>query len=56
MTWKLIRAGPPKVAANSLYIAPGSLWENGHRESFNGKLHDELLSGKIFYSLKEGGS
>jgi transposase InsO family protein len=31
----------------------GSFWENGYCESFNGKLRDKLLGGKIFYSLKE---
>lgn len=36
-----------------LFIAPGSLWENGYVESFNGKLRDELLNGEIFYTLKE---
>jgi putative transposase len=36
-----------------LFIAPGSPWENGYCESFNGKLRDELLNGEIFYSLKE---
>ncbi|OJX05141.1 MAG: transposase [Caedibacter sp. 38-128] len=35
------------------YIEPGSPWENGYNESFNGKLRDELLNGEIFYSLKE---
>lgn len=34
-------------------IEPGSPWENGHVESFNSKLRDELLDGEIFYSLKE---
>ena len=37
----------------TLYIEPGSLWENGFCESFNGKLRDECLNGEIFYSLKE---
>ena len=37
----------------TLYIEPGSPWENGYCESFNGKLRDELLNGEIFYSLKE---
>ena len=37
----------------TLYIEPGSPWENGYIESFNGKMRDELLSGEIFYSLKE---
>ena len=34
-------------------IEPGSRWENGYNESFNGKLRDELLNGEIFYTLKE---
>ena len=42
-----------KVGVNTLYIEPGSPWENGYNESFNGKLRDELLNGEIFYSLKE---
>lgn len=37
----------------TLYIEPGSPWENGYCESFNGKLRDELLDREIFYSLKE---
>lgn len=36
-----------------LFIQPGSPWENGYVESFNGKLRDELLNGEIFYSMKE---
>ena len=35
------------------YIEPGSPWENGYCESFNGKLRDELLDGEIFMTLKE---
>jgi transposase InsO family protein len=34
-------------------IQPGSPWENGYVESFNGKLTDELLSREIFYTLRE---
>src|SRR5271165_347362 len=41
------------VGAKTLYIKPGSPWENGYCESFNGKLRDECLKGEIFYSLKE---
>ena len=37
----------------TLYIEPGSPWENGYNESFNGRLRDELLNGEIFYRLKE---
>jgi hypothetical protein len=36
-----------------LYIEPGSPWEKGCCESFNGKLRDECLNQEIFYSLKE---
>jgi transposase InsO family protein len=36
-----------------LFIEPGSPWENGYIESFNGKLRDELLNREIFYTLQE---
>ena len=42
-----------KVGAKTLYIEPGSPWENGYVESFNGKLRDELLDREIFYTLQE---
>lgn len=42
-----------KLELKPLFITPGSPWENGYIESFNGKLRDELLNGEIFYSLKE---
>ena len=41
------------VGARTAYIEPGSPWENGYCESFNGRFRDELLNGEIFYSLKE---
>ena len=41
------------MGANTLYIEPGSPWENGYVESFNGKLRDELLNQEIFYTLRE---
>ena len=36
-----------------LFIEPGSPWENGYCESFNGKMRDQLLNGEIFYTLLE---
>jgi len=42
-----------ETGARTLYIEPGSPWENGYCESFNSKLRDEFLNGDIFYSLKE---
>ena len=53
MTAKVVRNWLMQVGAQTLYIEPGSPWENGYCESFNGKLRDELLNGEIFYSLKE---
>ncbi len=41
------------LEVKTLYIEPGSPWENGYCESFNGKMRDEFLNGEIFYSLKE---
>lgn len=37
----------------TLYIAPGSPWENGYIESFHGRLRDELLNREVFYSVNE---
>jgi putative transposase len=42
-----------KLSIKPLFIEPGSPWKNGYIESFNGKMRDELLSGEIFYTLKE---
>jgi putative transposase len=53
MTAKVVRHWLAQVGAKTLYIEPGSPWENGYCESFNGKLRDELLNGENFYSLKE---
>ena len=50
---KELRKWLANVGTGTLYIEPGSPWENGYCESFNGKLRDECLNGEIFYSLKE---
>ena len=42
-----------RLGTKTLYIEPGSPWENGHCESFNSKLRDELLAREIFYDLRE---
>jgi len=41
------------VDVSTLFIQPGSPWENGYIESFNGKLRNEILNGEIFYTLNE---
>ena len=52
-TAKSIRTWLPKLGIKTLYIEPGSPWENGYNESFNGRLRDECLNGETFYTLKE---
>jgi transposase InsO family protein len=42
-----------RVGVRTLFIEPGSPWENGYNESFNGKLKDEFIHREIFYSLRE---
>lgn len=41
------------LGVQTQYIEPGSPWENGYCESFNGKLRDKLLNGEIFMTIKE---
>jgi len=48
-----VREWLPRVGVKTLFIEPGSPWENGYNESFNGKLRDELLNGEIFTTLHE---
>ena len=50
---KQLRQWLAKVGTRTLSIEPGSPWENGYCESFNGKLREECLNGEIFYSLRE---
>ena len=49
-TARAVRIWLTKVGVKTLYIEPGSPWENGYVESLNGKLRDELLNGEIFYT------
>ena len=41
------------LGVETLFIEPGSPWENGYVESCNGKLRDELLDREIFFTLAE---
>ena len=52
-TAKKVRTWLSRLEIKPLFIEPGSPWENGYVESFNGKMRDELLAREIFYSLKE---
>jgi hypothetical protein len=42
-----------RLGVKTLFIAPGSPWENGYIESLNGKMRDELLNHEIFFTLEE---
>jgi len=42
-----------RLQVKTLFTEPGSPWENGYVESFNGKLRDELLNGEVFTTLRE---
>ena len=53
MVAKVLRKWLARVGTQTAYIMPGSPWENGYCESFNGKLRNELLDGEIFYTLRE---
>jgi putative transposase len=48
-----VREWLERLEVKTLYIEPGSPWENGYIESFLGKLRDELLNGEIFDTLLE---
>ena len=48
-----VRSWLEKMEVKPAYIEPGSPWENGYNESFNGKLRDELLDREIFTTLHE---
>jgi transposase InsO family protein len=52
-TAKAIRKWLNSLRVKTLFIEPGSPWENGYIESFNGKLRDELLNREVFYTLTE---
>ena len=52
-TAKAIRKWLERLGIKTLFIEPGSPWENGYIESFNGKLRDELLNPEIFTTLTE---
>jgi len=52
-TAKAVRKWLNQMEVKTLYIEPGSPWENGYIESFNGKMRDELLDREIFTTLVE---
>ena len=52
-TSKAVREWLSNLGVMALFIEPGSPWENGCVESFNGKLRDEFLNGELLNTLAE---
>jgi transposase InsO family protein len=50
---KAVREWLDRLQVHAFFITPGSPWQNGYNENFNGKLRDECLNMEIFYMLKE---
>jgi transposase InsO family protein len=48
-----IRSWLATSKVGSLYIEPGSPWQNGYAESFHARLRDELLGVEVFQSVAE---
>jgi transposase InsO family protein len=52
-TARAVRSWLSRIGVKTLFIEPGSLWENGYKESFSWKLRDEMFNREIFYTLRE---
>jgi putative transposase len=52
-TAQVVRGWLERLGVRTLFIEPGSPWENGYIESFNGKMRDELLNGEMFDTILE---
>jgi transposase InsO family protein len=48
-----VRAWAERAGTSTLYIAPGSPWENGYAESYHARLRDEVLDREEFATLAE---
>jgi transposase InsO family protein len=48
-----IRGWLAGAGVGTLYVEPGSPWENGYAESFHSRLRDEFLGAEVFTSLLE---
>ena len=50
---KKLREWLQNIGVITTYIQPGSPWENGYCESFNGRMRDEFLNGELFGNMYE---
>ena len=52
-TAKAVQRFLKDMGVGTLFIKPGSPWENGYTESFNSRMRDELLDGELFLHIDE---
>jgi transposase InsO family protein len=52
-TAKAVRRWLARLGVRTLFIEPGSPWENGYIESFNGKFREEFLNRELLDTLLE---
>ncbi len=52
-TANVVRDWLRRLGVQTLFIEPGSPWENGYNESLNGTLVEEMLKREILFTLKE---
>jgi len=52
-TAKMLQDWLKRLNVKTAFITPGSPWENGYNESFNGRFRDEFLNQETFYTLEE---
>lgn len=50
---RVVQEGLKEAGVKTLFIAPGSPWENGYSESFNSRFRDEFLDRELFTSVRE---
>jgi transposase InsO family protein len=50
---RIVREGLAEAGVSTLFIAPGSPWENGYSEAFNSRFRDEFLDRELFWSVAE---
>ncbi len=50
---EVVKSWLARRGSKTLYIEPGSPWENAYSETFNSRLGDELLDREVFETLKE---
>jgi len=50
---RVVREGLAEAGVSTLFVAPGSPWENGYSESFNSRFRDEFLDRELFANVRE---